>query len=76
MSIAARAHKYAPGVWKSLAGPDWQDAAKGPAHTSGARADSAAAASSDALRQRKAPTAVSEYAPCARVALACVGRVC
>jgi len=62
MSMAARAHKYAPGVWKSLAGPDWQDASKGPAHTSGARADSAAAASSDTLRQRKAPTAVFDGA--------------
>jgi len=61
MSLAARAQKYAPNVHKSLAGPDWQDANKGPAYTSGARggagggAGAGAAAASDALRQRKAP---------------------
>ena len=35
--MAARAQKYAPGVYKSLAGPDWLDPAKGQANASGVR---------------------------------------
>jgi len=33
LSLAQRAQKYTPNVFKSLAGPDWLDPAKGDAHT-------------------------------------------